>query len=47
MQLVTFRRGRSQGRVGAVWNQAVLDLGAIARDLATQRGAVGRARAGR
>ena len=46
MRLVTFRRGRSQGRVGAVWNEAVLDLGAIARDLAAQRGAVGRARGG-
>ena len=46
VHLVTFRRGRSQGRVGAVWNEAVLDLGAIARDLAAQRGAVGRARGG-
>ena len=46
MHLVTFRRGRSQGRVGAVWHEAVLDLGAIARDLAAQGGAVGRARGG-
>jgi 2-keto-4-pentenoate hydratase/2-oxohepta-3-ene-1,7-dioic acid hydratase in catechol pathway len=42
MHLVTFRKGRSQGRVGAIWHEAVLDLGAIARDLAAQRGAVGR-----
>jgi len=46
VHLGTFRRGRSQGRVGAVWNETVLDLGANARDLAAQRGAVGRARGG-
>ncbi len=46
MHLVTFRRGRSQGRVGAIWHDAVMDLGAIARDLAAQRGAVGRGRGG-
>jgi len=46
MRLVTFRRGRSQGRVGAIWHDAVMDLGAIARDLAAQRGAVGRGRGG-
>jgi 2-keto-4-pentenoate hydratase/2-oxohepta-3-ene-1,7-dioic acid hydratase in catechol pathway len=46
MHLVTFRKGRSQGRVGAIWHEAVLDLGAIARDLAAQRGAVGRGRGG-
>lgn len=46
MHLVTFRRGRSQGRVGAIWHEAVMDLGAIARDLAAQRGAVGRGRGG-
>jgi 2-keto-4-pentenoate hydratase/2-oxohepta-3-ene-1,7-dioic acid hydratase in catechol pathway len=46
MRLVTFRRGRSQGRVGGIWHEAVMDLGAIARDLAAQRGAVGRGRGG-
>ena len=46
MHLVTFRKGRSQGRVGAIWREAVLDLGAIARDLAAQSGAVGRGRGG-
>ena len=46
MRLVTFRRGRSQGRVGAIWHDAVMDLGAIARELAAQRGAVGRGRGG-
>jgi 2-keto-4-pentenoate hydratase/2-oxohepta-3-ene-1,7-dioic acid hydratase in catechol pathway len=47
VHLVTFRRGRSQGRVGAIWHEAVMDLGAIARDLAAQRGgAVGRGRGG-
>jgi 2-keto-4-pentenoate hydratase/2-oxohepta-3-ene-1,7-dioic acid hydratase in catechol pathway len=46
LHLVTFRRGRSQGRVGAIWHDAVMDLGAVARDLAAQRGAVGRGRGG-
>jgi len=44
MHLVTFRRGRGQAKVGAVWHEAVLDLGGLAKDLAAQRGAVRRGR---
>ncbi len=46
MHLVTFRRGRGQPKVGAVWHDAVLDLAGLARDLAAQRGAVRRGRGG-
>ncbi|MBI2526821.1 MAG: fumarylacetoacetate hydrolase family protein [Candidatus Rokubacteria bacterium] len=46
MHLVTFRRGRGQAKVGAVWHEAVLDLGGLARDLAAQRGTVRRGRGG-
>ena len=46
MHLVMFRRGRGQAKMGAVWHEAVLDLGGLARELAAQRGAVGRARGG-
>ena len=38
MRLVTFRKGRSQGRVGAIWNEAVIDLAGVARDLAVLHG---------
>lgn len=44
MQLVTFRRGRGEGKVGAIWRESVLDLPGLAKDLATQRGAVRRGR---
>ena len=37
MHLVTFRKGRSQGRVGAIWHEAVIDLAGVAKDLAAQR----------
>jgi 2-keto-4-pentenoate hydratase/2-oxohepta-3-ene-1,7-dioic acid hydratase in catechol pathway len=42
MHLVMFRRGRGGPKPGAVWHDAVLDLGGLARDLAAQRGAVRR-----
>jgi 2-keto-4-pentenoate hydratase/2-oxohepta-3-ene-1,7-dioic acid hydratase in catechol pathway len=44
VRLVTFRKGRSQGRVGAIWNEAVIDLAGVARDLAAQRGEAARGR---
>ena len=34
MHLVTFRKGSSKPRVGAMVGEAVLDLGALAADLA-------------
>ena len=37
MQLVTFRRGRGEPKVGAVWHEAVLDLGGLAKELAAYR----------
>jgi len=46
MHLVTFRRGRGEAKPGAVWHDAVLDLGGLARELAAQRGAVRRGRGG-
>jgi 2-keto-4-pentenoate hydratase/2-oxohepta-3-ene-1,7-dioic acid hydratase in catechol pathway len=46
MQLVTFRRGRGEPKVGAVWHEAVLDLAGLAKELAAQRGAVRRGRGG-
>ena len=46
MHLVTFRRGRGQAKVGAVWHDAVLDLGGLAKELAAQRGAIRRGRGG-
>jgi len=46
VQLVTFRRGRGEPKPGAVWHEAVLDLGGLAKDLAAQRGAVRRGRGG-
>ncbi len=50
MRLVTYRRGRSSPRLGALWRdgsqEVVLDLGGLAADLAEQRGAVRRGRGG-
>jgi 2-keto-4-pentenoate hydratase/2-oxohepta-3-ene-1,7-dioic acid hydratase in catechol pathway len=46
MHLAMFRRGRGAPKPGAVWHEAVLDLGSLARDLAAQRGAVRRGRSG-
>ena len=46
MHLVMFRRGRGQAKPGAVWHDAVLDLAALAREQAAQRGAVRRGRGG-
>src|SRR5262245_13921530 len=44
MHLVTFRKGRRQGRVGAIWHEAVIDLAGVAKDLATQRNEPARGR---
>jgi len=44
MHLVTFRKGRSQGRVGAIWHEAVIDLAGVARDLTAQRNEPARGR---
>jgi 2-keto-4-pentenoate hydratase/2-oxohepta-3-ene-1,7-dioic acid hydratase in catechol pathway len=46
VQLVTFRRGRGEPKPGAVWHEAVLDLGGLARELAAQRGTLRRGRGG-
>src|SRR5262245_30038629 len=46
MYLVTFRRGRGQAKLGALWQESVLDLGGLAKDLAVQRGVVRRGRGG-
>src|SRR3989304_7972375 len=46
MHLVPCRRGRGPGKVGAVWHEAVLDPGELARELAAQRGAIRRGRGG-
>jgi 2-keto-4-pentenoate hydratase/2-oxohepta-3-ene-1,7-dioic acid hydratase in catechol pathway len=46
MHLVTYRKGGSKPRVGARTGDAVLDLGALAADLARERGAVRRGRGG-
>jgi len=46
VQLVTFRRGRGEPKLGAVWHDSVLDLGGIAKDLAAQRGTIRRGRSG-
>src|SRR6185436_5243253 len=40
MRLVTYRKGSSKPRVGALLTEAVLDLGALAADLARERGPV-------
>jgi len=44
MRLVTFRKGSSRPRVGALVAEAVLDLGALSADLARERNAVRRGR---
>jgi len=46
MRLVTFRKGASRPRVGALVAEAILDLGALAVDLARERNAVRRGRGG-
>ena len=46
MRLVTFRRGRGEPKPGALWQEHVLDLGGLAKDLAAQRGTVRRGRGG-
>src|SRR5260370_13492112 len=46
MRLVTFRRGRGEPKLGALWQEHVLDLGGLAKDLAVQRGTVRRGRGG-
>jgi len=46
MQLVTFRRGRGEPKLGAVWHECVLDLGGLAKDQAAQRGVLRRGRRG-
>src|SRR5213083_873373 len=40
MHLITYRKGSSKPRVGALVGEAVLDLGALAADLARERGTV-------
>ena len=46
MRLVTYRTGSSKPRIGALAGAAVLDLGALAGDLARERGAVRHGRGG-
>src|SRR5438445_5863419 len=46
MRLVTFRRGRGEPKLGALWQEHVFDLGGLAKDLAVQRGTVRRGRGG-
>src|SRR5262245_14866617 len=46
MRLVTFRRGRGEPKLGAVWHEAVLDLGGLYKDQAAQRGTLRRGRGG-
>ena len=46
MRLVTFRRGRGEPKPGALWQEHVLDLGGLAKDLAVQRGTMRRGRGG-
>jgi len=46
MRLVTYRKGSSRPRVGAQVGEAVLDLAALAADLARERGAVRHGRGG-
>src|SRR5260370_16932815 len=46
MHLITFRKGSSKPRVGALVGEAALDLGALAAGLARERGTVGQARGG-
>src|SRR5262249_24454706 len=46
MHLITFRKGSSKPRVGALVGDAALDLGALAADLARERGTVRHGRGG-
>src|SRR5262252_483394 len=46
MRLVTYRRGRSAPRVGAVVEDTLLDLAALAADRASEHGALRRGRGG-
>jgi 2-keto-4-pentenoate hydratase/2-oxohepta-3-ene-1,7-dioic acid hydratase in catechol pathway len=46
MQLVTFRRGRGEPKLGAVWHESVLDLGGLHKEQAAQRGTLRRGRGG-
>jgi 2-keto-4-pentenoate hydratase/2-oxohepta-3-ene-1,7-dioic acid hydratase in catechol pathway len=46
VHLVTFRRGRGEPKLGAVWHERVLDLAGLAKELAAQRGAIRRGRSG-
>jgi len=46
VQYVTFRRGRGEPKLGAIWHECVLDLTGLAKDLAAQRGTVRRGRSG-
>ena len=46
MRLVTYRRGSSKPRIGALAGEAVLDLGGLSVDLARERGAVRHGRGG-
>jgi 2-keto-4-pentenoate hydratase/2-oxohepta-3-ene-1,7-dioic acid hydratase in catechol pathway len=46
MRLVTYRKGSSKPRIAALVDEAVLDLGALAADLARERGTVRRGRGG-
>src|SRR5438093_972634 len=46
MRLITFRKGSSKPRVGALVGEAVLDLGTLAADLARERGTVRHGRGG-
>jgi len=46
MRLVTYRKGSSTPRVGALAGDAVLDLGALVADLARERGTMRHGRGG-
>jgi 2-keto-4-pentenoate hydratase/2-oxohepta-3-ene-1,7-dioic acid hydratase in catechol pathway len=46
MRLITYRRGGSRPKVGAIVGEAALDLGALAVDLAKERGTVRKGRGG-
>src|SRR5919198_5248896 len=46
MHLITFRKASSKPRVGALVGEAILDLGALAADLARERGTVRHGRGG-
>src|SRR5438093_3502205 len=46
MCLVTYRRGRAAARVGALADDVVFDLAALAADRASEQGAVRRGRGG-